>query len=86
MLPLFSQFYYLGRVRTLWARYPKPRFWVLLKTEVLGDHGEVGAREAKHQRRPFPFVHDCRVDCFRLEYGLAVGIQHELQSSQVPGA
>lgn len=79
-----SFFYYLGRVRTLCARYGKPCFWILLKTEVLGNHREVRAGETKHECRPFPLVDDGWVNRFRLEYGLAIGIQHELQSSQVP--
>lgn len=81
-----APYYHLGRVRTLCARYCKPCFRVLLKTELLGDHREVRAGETKHQCRSFPFVDDGWIDRFRLEYGLAIGIQHELQSSQVPDA
>lgn len=74
---------YLGRVRALCARYCKPRFWIPLETKTFGDLGKVRTGETKHHCRPLPFVHDVRVNGFRLEDGLAVWVQHELQSSQV---
>lgn len=70
----FGSSRYLCSVWTLWTRCGKPRFWIPLEAEILGDHGKVRTGEAKHECRPLPLVHDVWVDGFRLKNGLAVRI------------
>lgn len=75
---------YLGRLRALPSRHSESSLRVFLQTALLSNHGEVWAREAQHQRRPFPFIGNAGIHHLRLEDGLSVRVQHELQGPEIP--
>lgn len=75
---------YLGSLWALCTRYCKLSGRIFLETRLLGDHGEVRAREAQHKRRPFSLVENIWIDLDRLEDRLSVGVKDELQGDEIP--